>query len=158
MKEMKHAAAIYLIGSSLLLGGLALGVEGQPDEGLTEASLKGKSTVQVLMQNKLVKTQDLFGAMIAKDFEKMRRSAEILQSISKVTEWHRSSDPEFVNYAQSFQRAANDILQQISNKNIEGIGLSYIKLTLACMTCHGSLRFSDAKSTDAKAKIDPVAK
>jgi hypothetical protein len=45
-----------------------------------------------------------------------------------------------MNYARSFQNAADFLVTNAEAKNLEGISLGYVRVTLECVQCHTHVR------------------
>ena len=130
---------VLLAGACMSLAATAYAAD------LSEEALKGKTTVQVMMQNKINATNELFEALINKDYGTVEHKAKILGTISTATTWHRPNDPEFKHYAKSFQESIDSMLENVKQRNYEGMAMSYFRLTLSCMYCHNNVRFDDPK-------------
>jgi hypothetical protein len=111
----------------------------EPDRSV-EAKMEGKRQPQMMMQNKLRHINELFGALITGDLDQARKSTELLSAISRATEWQNSKSKDFVYHAQTFQRSADNVLEQIAEKNKDSIMLGYLRLALACSYCHTEIR------------------
>ncbi|MCX6123649.1 MAG: hypothetical protein NTV34_02700 [Proteobacteria bacterium] len=125
---------------------------GRSEEGPPSQEPSGKTTAQILMQDKIRMANELFSGMIGRDLDKVLKSAEALKLISKATSWHRPNDAEFNFNARSFQNSTESLIENAQTKNYEGLGMSYFRLTLACMNCHNTTRFAERKTPQTKPK------
>ena len=148
MKNLQQKLSPFLLTVAMICSAsLSRSEEGSPSQ---EAS--GKTTAQILMQDKVRMANELFSGMIGRDLGKVLKSAEALKLISKATSWHRPNDAEFNFYARSFQNSTESLIENAQAKNYEGVGMSYFRLTLACMNCHNTTRFAEPKVHQSKTK------
>jgi hypothetical protein len=101
---------------------------------------KTASTVQMLMHQKLESAHGLLEGIVKEDFDLIALHAERLKNISKATGWHKPEDEKFLSYARSFQNAAEYLSEQSSNKNLDGVAMGHVRITLECMQCHNFVR------------------
>ena len=106
-------------------------------EGPAEANQTQLST---LMADKLRQSQRLIEGVALGDFDKIAESAERLIQISKTAEWFAFKTPRYELYSNEFRRAAETVVQKAKNKNIDGVVLAYMDLTMSCVRCHQYVR------------------
>ena len=106
-------------------------------EGPAEANQTKLST---LMADKLRQSQRLIEGIALADFDKIAESAERLIQISKTAEWFAFKTPRYELYSNEFRRAAETVVQKAKNKNIDGVVLAYMDLTMSCVRCHQYVR------------------
>ena len=104
------------------------------------AETKIPNTTQMLMRQKLAAAHGLLDGLVREDYESLRKNADLVKSISKVSTWHKSDSEIFMNYARSFQNAADFLVTNAEAKNLEGISLGYVRVTLECVQCHTHVR------------------
>ncbi len=93
-----------------------------------------------LMRNKLLYAQRLLEGMALADFTKINQSAEELIQLSKSAEWLVYRTPRYEMHSNDFRRAAEKIAQKAQAKNIDGVALAYMDLTMSCVRCHEYVR------------------
>lgn len=93
-----------------------------------------------LMQRKLEKAQKLLEGVALNDFDKITKSTEDLISISKAAEWRVIKTPRYETYSSDFQRVGEDIIKNAKDKNLDGVALNYVELTMTCVKCHKYVR------------------
>jgi hypothetical protein len=92
--------------------------------------------VRQLMIDKLKFAQRLLEGIVTNDFRKINGSAEELIRISKTAEWYVRRTPRYEVHSNEFRRAAEDIIRSAQAKNLDGVTLAYVDLTLTCVRCH----------------------
>jgi len=93
-----------------------------------------------IMQKKLEAAQQLLGALAKSDFESIRKNASLLNDYSKLAAWKLVETPRYESYSDEFQRITNKMANQAKDKNLDGVALSYVDLTLTCVKCHQHVR------------------
>lgn len=105
-------------------------------------AVQGHAQTQLaqLMRNKLLFAQRLLEGIALSDFTRISQSAEELMQISKSAEWLVYRTPRYEMHSNEFRRAAETIVQKAQAKNIDGVALAYVDLTLSCVRCHTYVR------------------
>ena len=93
-----------------------------------------------LMKDKLKNAQILMEGMALADFVKIRRSADELIQLSNSAEWMVHKTPRYELYSNEFRRAVETIHAKAKDKNIDGVALAYVDMTLSCVRCHQYVR------------------
>jgi len=104
-----------------------------------------------LMKEKLKSSQAIMEGLALADFAKIRRSADELIQLSKTEEWMVYKTPRYQVQSDEFRRAVEAIYQKANNKNIDGVALAYVDMTLSCVRCHQYVR----ELREARAPLDP---
>jgi hypothetical protein len=107
--------------------------------GPTAAQDSGKESKK-LMIDKLKNAQLLLEGLATNDFAKVKKSAEELILISKMAEWKVLQTPRYQLCSDEFRRAAEKVIQKAKAKNIDGVALGYVEMTLTCVKCHQYVR------------------
>ncbi len=93
-----------------------------------------------IMQKKLVAAQKLLGALATNDFAAVKENAQRLNDYSKQAAWKLIETPRYGTYSDEFQRITLKMVRQAEDKNIDGVALAYVDLTLTCVKCHQYVR------------------
>jgi len=93
-----------------------------------------------IMKDKLRSAQVLMEGMALSDFAKIRRSADELIQLSKSAEWMVHKTPRYEVHSNEFRRAVETIYQKAKDKNLDGVALAYVDMTLSCVRCHQYVR------------------
>lgn len=101
---------------------------------------KTPTTTQMLMRQKLECAHGLLEGIVRENFDMITKNAETLATISRATTWHKQDSAEFLHFAKSFQNSADFLVEQAKAKNIEGVALGQMRVTLDCMQCHTFVR------------------
>ena len=93
-----------------------------------------------LMVDKLRHSQSLLHGIAVSDFNKITNSAEELINLSKREEWLAHKTPRYEVHSNDFVRAAETVIAKSKAKNLDGVVLAYMDLTMSCVRCHQYLR------------------
>jgi hypothetical protein len=93
-----------------------------------------------LMANKLETAQKLLAAIAVADFDKIARQADHLSSIANQAEWVAFKTPKYELHSNEFRRAAETMSRKAKDKNIDGVTLAYMDMTMSCVRCHQHVR------------------
>src|SRR5262245_44463984 len=124
--------SLALVGLILLFGVPIL--SGHGDEPKKDEKLHD------LMQRKLAASQKVLEGMALNDFGKVSKQADELIDISKQAEWRVLKTPQYELHANDFRRIAENLGKSARDKNIDGVALNYVELTLTCVKCHKYVR------------------
>src|SRR5262245_44240273 len=77
-------------------------------------------------------------------------SAEKLLQLTKTEEWFTYKTPRYQLYTNEFRRAAESLVASAKAKNLDGVTLAYLDLTMSCVRCHRYIReVRDARLRDS---------
>jgi hypothetical protein len=96
--------------------------------------------VQQLVQKKLEHVQKVLAGVATGDFRLMAANAEELMQISKLAECRVVKTPRYELHSDEVRRAAESLIQEANNKNVDASALAYVEMTLACVKCHKYVR------------------
>lgn len=101
---------------------------------------KPNPIVEGIMQRKLQYSQKLLEGIALNDFEKISDNATGLITISKQAEWMVLKTPAYELSSNEFRRAVTNVVDKAKEKNIDGVALAYVEVTLSCVRCHKHVR------------------
>jgi cytochrome c556 len=93
-----------------------------------------------LMRQKLEHSQGLLEAVVLADHVTAERLANELIRLSDVSIWSPLQTPEYLHYAADFREAAKVLIAEAGARNIDGVSLAYMEMTLTCVQCHKHVR------------------
>src|SRR5438132_3177166 len=93
-----------------------------------------------LMRKKLESAQKLLEGLALEDYDKIAKHADELMDISKAVEWHVHKTPQYEVRSNEFRRALDGLLEKSKDKNLDGVSLAYVEMTLSCVKCHKYVR------------------
>jgi hypothetical protein len=108
---------------------------------LTSLTLPQQSDpLLTIMDDKLEYSQQLLEAIVFEDFLTVARIADELHLLSELSSWDVIRSPEYTRRSLEFQRVANRLAEVAEERNLDGLALGYVELTLQCFQCHRYMR------------------
>ena len=92
--------------------------------------------VRVLSENERTGEE----AIIFEDFHDVKGIADELHLLSELSSWDVIRSPEYTRRSLEFQRVATRLAEVAAEKNLDGLALGYVELTLQCFQCHRYMR------------------
>jgi cytochrome c556 len=126
----------YVLASAIVVLSLACLGDTSP----IAAQQKNPGALAKIMEKKLKSSQTLLEGIAINDFAKITRSAEDLIQLSNTAEWFVLKTPRFEMHSNEFRRAAETIVQKAKDKNLDGVALAYLDMTMTCIRCHRYVR------------------
>jgi len=134
---MRHLS--YALGFCLLVFCIPK-LSGHEDKPKVPREKLDPQKVKALMHRKLENAQKILEALTLNDLNKASKSAGELIQVSKEIEWVVFKTRDYQLYSDDFRRAAESLVQQAKDKNLEGAKLSYLSMTMTCFHCHAYVR------------------
>lgn len=101
---------------------------------------EGNQKLNRLMADKLRFSQRILEGIALADFAKISQSAEDLIGLSRSAEWFAIKTPRYELNSNEFRRAADALIAKSKAKNLDGVVLAYMDLTMTCVRCHQYVR------------------
>jgi hypothetical protein len=93
-----------------------------------------------LMMEKLQSSQKILEAIATNDFKAIGEHADKLSGLANQAEWLAYKTPRYEQHSNEFRRAAETISRKAKEKNLDGVTLAYVDLTMSCVRCHQYVR------------------
>ncbi len=93
-----------------------------------------------IMQKKLAASQKILEGLALNNFKEIKENAELLNDLSKQAAWKLIETPRYEQYSEQFQQVTLKMANQAKDKNLDGVALSYVDMTLLCVKCHQHTR------------------
>ena len=119
---------------SMLLAGVLLATT------VTTAGSTQLPRLDQLMRQKLAHAQDLLEAVVLADHVAIERLANELVLLSEASTWSPLQTPEYLHYASNFRESTKILIDDAEARDIDGVSLSYMEMTLTCVQCHKHVR------------------
>lgn len=101
-----------------------------------KAEPNGEKKLSKFMREKLTSSQLVLEGLMTEDFDLMEKGAKKMIQMSNATEWQVIEGPIFARQSEEFRSAAKQVIKFSKEKNIDGASLSYLHLTMTCISCH----------------------
>ncbi len=93
-----------------------------------------------LMREKLDHAQALLGAVVLGNHAEVERTADELVRLSEASTWSPLQTPQYLHHASDFRVAAQSLADEARARDIDGVSLAYMEMTLSCVQCHKHVR------------------
>lgn len=93
-----------------------------------------------LMRRKLDNAQKILEGIALSDFDQIAKHADELIAVSKQAEWAVLQTAQYEAYSNDLRRNAEVMIQRSKEKNLDGVVLAYLDLTMTCVKCHQHVR------------------
>ena len=120
-------------------GAVALAIGGRGQEEATRAET---------MRKKLEYSKQVLEGLTKEDFPEVLKGARALKTLGESEVWGDLKRPEadrYGLYIREFQSLARELVAKADAKNLDGVTLAYVQLTVNCVHCHKELRESRAR-------------
>ena len=95
-----------------------------------------------VMRQKLSHSQEILRAIALEDYAAMESHAAKLNKLSHATGWFARQTPEYELFTNELRRHTDALGKAARAKNIDAATLSYMQLTMSCVSCHKYIRGS----------------
>ncbi|QDU10100.1 hypothetical protein [Gimesia aquarii] len=141
---MRKLLYLFLCGSLLLgLGAdprdsqLVHAVDDSKDKNkLQSKDEDAEERLNKFMREKLTSSQEVLEGLMIEDYDLMQKGAEKMIKMSNATDWQVIEGPIFAQQSDEFRSAARQVIKFAKEKNLDGASLSYLHLTMTCISCH----------------------
>lgn len=106
----------------------------------TTAGSAQRPNLGELMREKLMHAETLVGAVVLGNHSRVERAASDLVRLSEATTWSPLQTPEYLHLASDFRVAAQSLADEAQARDIDGVSLAYMEMTLSCVQCHKHVR------------------
>ena len=89
-----------------------------------------------VMRQKLEHAQAVLAAVVTSNWAELERNSRALAAITNDPAWMVLQTPEYTKQSEAFVRAANDLVEAASRRDLEAAPLAYVTLTMRCVQCH----------------------
>jgi hypothetical protein len=109
---------------------LAVGGTSFPVQGNQQGDLK------TFMRQKLEHSQKLLEGLTLENYGLVAENARALKELSQDARWRVSPNINYLRLSAEFQDLADELARKAKEKNLDGMSLAYVRLTLNCVKCH----------------------
>ena len=96
--------------------------------------------VNALMQGKLESAQAIIKGLALEDYELIQKNSQRLELLSIDAGWNIIQTKDYARISKEFRDAARHMRKAADEKNLDAVGLGYMKLTMSCLDCHRHVR------------------
>lgn len=93
-----------------------------------------------MMQKKLKSAHLVLDGVVMADFKKVANGGDELIQLAKSETWQLIRSPLYETHSANFIRATEKLVKKAQEKNMDGMALAYVDMTLSCVRCHEYVR------------------
>lgn len=104
------------------------------------AQLPATAEHQAIMERKLFSAQQVLDGIAREDFAVIKKHAQTLNLLSQEAGWNVLLTPEYMRLSDSFRCNTTQLEKAADEKNVDAVGLAFVKLSISCIDCHRHAR------------------
>jgi hypothetical protein len=124
-----------LIVAGCLLAGLTLGVAQ-----LVSQEPQSQSSKVGIMRMKLEPAKSILEGIAVGDFQSVRKNTEQIRLLTLDEKWMYVQSEKYREHTKNFERSLNLLKRMCDEKDMDGVTLAYMQVTMRCVECHRTLR------------------
>jgi hypothetical protein len=93
-----------------------------------------------MMEKKLKSAHIILDGVALADFKKVAGGGEELIRLAKSETWQLIRSPYYERHSVDFIQATEKLVKKAKEKNMDGVALAYVEMTLSCVRCHQYVR------------------
>ena len=108
------------------------------------------------MRAKLTHMQKVLEGLLTEDFDEIVKHAQKMSLLTQALGWQTLEGTEYTQRSTDFRRSVEKLTQEAKKKNLDGVSLAYIDITIKCLQCHKYVRKMRHTSLDPLKRLDSV--
>jgi hypothetical protein len=125
MSKRTRSRLGFALALVLVVGGTSLSVQGeQPGD------------LKTFMRQKLNLSQKVLEGLTLENYALVAENARAMTELSQNARWRVSPNINYLRLSAEFQDLADELARKAKEKNLDGMSLAYVRLTLNCVKCH----------------------
>lgn len=133
---MKTKTMALCVGTSLL----TLCLVGSPQRISTAQEPITTPSKAGIMRMKLEPAKKILEGIALGDFQTVRKNTEQIRLLTLDESWMLVQTEKYREHTKNFERSLNLLNRLCDEKDIEGVTLAYMQVTMRCVECHQALR------------------
>ena len=95
-----------------------------------------------IMRMKLEPAKSILEGIAVGNYQAVRRSTEQIRLLTLDENWMHIQSESYREQTKNFERSLNLLKRMCDEKDMDGVTLAYMQVTMRCVECHRSLRDS----------------
>jgi hypothetical protein len=134
---MRSIFSLFIVAFLAASASLGFAAEPAPKE---QTKAKPDAKHSIIMEQKLKYTQQILAGLTNEDFAEIEKNAQILNTIGLLESWLRADSDAYRAQLKIYRFANDELIRLSKDKNLEGVSLAYVQLSLSCVNCHSHIR------------------
>jgi hypothetical protein len=105
-----------------------------------------------LMEQKLGAANKVMEGIARANFDTVAKQSQKLHLLSREAGWNVLATPTYLRLSEDFRATAEQLESAAEKKNLDAVGLAYVKLSISCIECH---RYARKEMPKIGFNIDP---
>jgi hypothetical protein len=93
-----------------------------------------------IMRMKLEPAKSILEGIALGDFQAVRKHTEQIRLLTLDAKWMTIQTEQYKEQTKNFERSLNLLKRMCDEKDMDGVTLAYMQVTMRCVDCHNSLR------------------
>ncbi|ETX03962.1 cytochrome c [Candidatus Entotheonella palauensis] len=95
---------------------------------------------KTFMRAKLIHTQQVLEGLLTEDFDEIVKHSQKMSLLTRALAWQMLEAAEYSQRSAEFRRSVDQLTEAAKKKNLDGVSLAYIDITIKCVECHKYVR------------------
>ena len=123
--------ALFSMITMLVAAGSVWSIHQEPADKVTKAAI---------MRMKLEPAKKILEGIALGDFQAVRKNTEQIRLLTLDESWMLMQTDDYRQQTKNFERSLNLLNRMCDEKDIEGVTLAYMQVTMRCVECHQRMR------------------
>ncbi len=124
-------AALFSVIALFAAVGSVWSINQEPSDKVTKAAI---------MRLKLEPAKKILEGIALGDFQAVRKNTEQIRLLTLDESWMLVQTDDYRQQTKNFERSLNLLNRMCDEKDIEGVTLAYMQVTMRCVECHQRMR------------------
>jgi hypothetical protein len=130
--EMRiKTVALFSMIALVVVAGSVWSINQEPGDKVTKAAI---------MRLKLEPAKKILEGIALGDFQAVRKNTEQIRLLTLDESWMLVQTDDYRQQTKNFERSLNLLNRMCDEKDIEGVTLAYMQVTMRCVECHQRMR------------------
>lgn len=104
---------------------------------------QARSSKVGIMRMKLEPAKSILEGIALGDFQSVQKSTEQIRKLTLDSNWMHIQTEKYRENTSNFERSLNLLKRMCEEKDMDGVTLAYMQVTMRCVECHRDLRDSN---------------
>jgi cytochrome c556 len=138
----RQGSAMKLPINRARTGVFILGLAALLAAGLTAAFAQQKRhrAAKEFMRDKLELAQRVLEGITLEDYDLVIARGTKLAAMTQEADWRVFENPNYEQHSKTFKVHVDSLVQAAKKKDLDGMTLAYVRLTISCVDCHKAVR------------------
>ena len=101
---------------------------------------EAEDKLSAFMKAKLEHSERILEGLASEDYELIAKNSQAISLLCLDEMWSVLQTPEYLERSREFRRSVDAITEAARGRNLEAATLSYVDVTMKCVSCHKFVR------------------